>query len=417
MSDSPSLLTNTQQFFDRAVASLSILPGIRDEIRQPNRSVTVRFPVMRDDGTIEIFTGFRVQHSQARGPSKGGIRFSPTVTLDDTQGLAMLMTLKTAVVNIPFGGSKGAVICDPAAMSRYELEGMTRRYTSEIAFLIGPERDIPATDLGTDPQVMAWIMDTYSMLKGYSVPAVVTDKPVLLGGTRGRDRSTGRGVVFLLREAAEDLGLGLGTARVAIQGTGNVGTTVAHMLNHVFGAHIVALSDSQNTLYAEEGLDVQAVQAHLASGERLASFGSGEVLPAEAVQALDCDILVPAAVEHVIHAGNAAQVQARLIVEGANAPITPEADALLEERGITVLPDILANAGSVIVSYFEWIQSLHSLNWTEEEVTGHLRRLIVRAYEEVAARAEEQAISMRMAAYQIAIQRVADAYTLLGIYP
>ena len=417
MAERASILANTQEYFDRASARLSVMEGIRQEIRQPGRSVTVRFPVKMDDGTIRIFEGYRVQHSQARGPSKGGIRYSPTVTLDDTQGLAMLMTLKTGAVNLPFGGAKGAVVCDPAALSPHELEGLTRRYTSEISILIGPERDIPATDLGTDPQIMAWMMDTYSMIKGYSVPAVVTDKPVLLGGTRGRERSTGRGVVFLLRAAAQRLGLELGTARVAIQGVGNVGSTVAHMLNHVFGATIVAISDSQTTLYREEGLDVAAIQEHHAAGQKLATFNDAEQLDRDAVLTLPCDILVPAAVEHVIGPEIAEKIQARLVVEGANAPITPDADPILDERGITVIPDILASAGSVIVSYFEWVQSLHSLNWTEQEVTTHLKRVILKAHDEVVTLADEQSLSMRLAAYQLAIRRVAEAYTLLGIYP
>jgi glutamate dehydrogenase (NAD(P)+) len=412
-----SLLAMTRQYFDDAARDMTVPTGIRTQLREPGRTVTVHFPVRMDDRRVKMFTGYRVQHSIARGPAKGGLRFAPDVTLEDTQGLAMLMTFKTAVVDIPFGGAKGAVICDPSHLSARELESLTRRYTSEISMMIGPESDIPDTDVGTDERVMAWVMDTYSAIKGYSVPAVVTGKPLLLGGTRGMDRATGRGAVFVLGEAANRLGIDLGGAAIAVQGFGKVGTTVALLLSHVFGARIVGVSDSSTALYNDEGLDARALMKHKEKTGSLGGAPGASEIPLRDLLTVPCDILVPAARENSLTTENAPHVQARLVVEGANGPTTPEADAILRERGVTVIPDILASAGSVTVSYFEWVQSLHSLFWTEEEVTAELRRIMLRAFDRVWFLAAEHATSMRTAAYRLGIERVVNAYHLRGIYP
>jgi glutamate dehydrogenase (NAD(P)+) len=416
VTESETLREMTRQYYDRAVAHAQIDPGIRDQLRECARNITVSFPVKMDDGTVRHFTGYRVQHNTIRGPAKGGVRFTPHVTLEDTQALAMLMTWKTAAMGIPFGGAKGAVMVNPADLSNRELQGVTRRYTGEISILLGPERDIPDTDVGTDEQTMAWMLDAFAQVKGYSVPAVVTGKPVLVGGTAGMNRSTGRGVVFVLREAAERMGLVLEDARVAVQGFGKVGVTVAALLSHVFGARVVAVSDSGVTLYDENGLDIHDIVTHKKETGSLRGFGATE-LASDALLTLPCDILVPSALENVLHEGNANAVQAKLIVEGANAPTTPAADAIFQERGIIVIPDIIASAGSVTVSYFEWVQGLQSLFWEEEEVTAQLKRIMLRAFDKMYCLADEQGLSMRTAAYVLAIERVAKAYALRGIYP
>lgn len=416
MTERESLWEMTRQYYDRAVAHASIDPGIRDQLRDCARNITVSFPVKMDNGSIRQFTGYRVQHNTIRGPAKGGVRFAPHVTLEDTQALAMLMTWKTAAMGIPFGGAKGAVMVNPADLSSRELQGVTRRYTGEISILLGPERDVPDTDVGTDEQTMAWMLDAFAQVKGYSVPAVVTGKPVLVGGTAGMNRSTGRGVVFVLREAAERMGLVLEDARVAVQGFGKVGVTVAALLTHVFGARVVAVSDSGVTLYDENGLDIHDIVLHKKQTGSLQGFGATE-LASDVLLTLPCDILVPSALENVLHEGNANEVQAKLIVEGANAPTTPAADAIFQERGIIVIPDIIASAGSVTVSYFEWVQGLQSLFWEEEEVTTQLKRIMLRAFDQMYCLADETGVSMRTAAYVLAIQRVAKAYSLRGIYP
>jgi glutamate dehydrogenase (NAD(P)+) len=418
VAEEQSLLAMARQYFDTAADKVDIPPGIRTQLREAARTVTVNFPVKMDDGSVREFTGYRVQHSTARGPAKGGLRYAPYVTVEDVQALAMLMTLKTAVMSIPFGGAKGAVVCNPALLSRHELEGITRRYTSEIVMLLSPERDILDSDMGTDERTMAWAMDTFSALKGYSVPAIATGKPIAIGGTVGMERSTGRGVVFVLREAAERMGLKLSAeTRVAIQGFGKVGTTVAQVLSDVFGARIVALSDSSGTLYDASGLNLEAVLHHKKQVGALATFPDAEHLDPLDVFTVPCDILVPAGIETVLTEQYAPYVKARLVVEGANAPTTPTADAILHERGVTVIPDIIASAGRVTVSYFEWVQSLQSLFWTEEEVTSQLRIIMLRAFNEVWALAEARGISIRTAAYTLGIQRVANAYKLRGIYP
>jgi glutamate dehydrogenase (NAD(P)+) len=420
--EQPDLLTIVQEQFDRAVAQLDIPPGVSRLLREPERTLQVCFPVKMDDGSIRVFSGYRVHHNIIRGPAKGGIRYVPGLTLDQVKALAMQMTWKTAVVDIPFGGAKGGVACDPATLSPGELERITRRYTSEIAMLLGPDTDIPAPDINTDDQTMAWIMDTYSAIKGYSVPAVVTGKPTAVGGSEGRRRATGRGVVFVLREAAERIGLNLRDARVAIQGYGKVGQTIAYLLQHVLGIRVIALSDSRGGIYNEAGFDVSAVRRHKRQTGSVVGYEAAEMISNAELLELPCDILIPAAVESVITAENADRIRARLLVEAANLAITPAADDVLAERGITVIPDIVANAGGVTVSYFEWVQDLQSFFWTDEEVTQKLREIMVDALNQVWQLAEKgdsagRPLTLRTAAQMLAISRVARALELRGIYP
>lgn len=414
----PDLWRTVQEQYDRALAHLALAPGLSNRLREPQRVLTVYFPIKMDDGSIRIFAGYRVHHSFTRGPAKGGIRYLPDLTLEEIKALAMQMTWKTAVVNIPFGGAKGGVACDPAALSQAEVERITRRYTSEISLLLGPETDIPAPDINTDDQTMAWIMDTYSAIKGYSVPAVVTGKPTAIGGSEGRRRATGRGVVFALRGAAERIGLDLRDARVVIQGYGKVGQTVAYLLQHVLGIRVIALSDSKGGIYNEAGLDdVRAVRRHKRETGSVVGYREAETITNAELLELPCDILVPAAVEGVITETNADRIHASLVVEAANLPVTPKADDILAARGIIVLPDIVANAGGVTVSYFEWVQDLQSFFWTDEEVTQKLREIILSALDQVWRLADEKGVSLRTAAQMLAISRVARAIELRGIYP
>ncbi|MCS7207844.1 MAG: Glu/Leu/Phe/Val dehydrogenase [Dehalococcoidia bacterium] len=402
--------------FDAAAARLGLEDDLRQHLRQTKRELTVHFPVRMDDGSVRMFVGYRIQHNLARGPAKGGIRYHPAVDLDEVRALAMWMTWKCAVVNIPYGGAKGGVAVDPKRLSLGELERLTRRYASEIALLIGPESDIPAPDVGTNDQVMAWIMDTISMHKGYSVPGVVTGKPVAVGGTLGRREATGRGVAIIAREAMRFKGLSLQGATVAIQGAGNVGLHAAQCFTQM-GARLVAISDSVGGLYNPHGLDLPSVQAWKQTHGQLQGFPHAEAITNDDLLALPCDILVPAAMENQITGRNADRVKARLVVEGANGPTTPEADAILRERGVLVVPDILANAGGVVVSYFEWVQDLQFYFWDLEEVNRNLERILVRAFGEVASLAEREKSDMRLAAYMVAIRRVADAMRLRGLFP
>ncbi len=402
--------------YDRAVKYLSLKRGIEDYLRTPKRELTVNFPVRMDDGSVRIFTGYRVHHSTARGPTKGGIRYHPDVTLDEMRALAMWMTWKCAVMNLPYGGAKGGVACDPKRLSLRELENLTRRYATEISILISPEGDIPAPDVNTTPQIMAWIMDTYSMHRGYAVPAVVTGKPVPVGGSLGRNEATGRGVMIATREALAELNLPLREARVAIQGFGNVGS-VSALLLHEAGARIVAASDSRGGTRNRQGLDPRALLRRKRESGGLSDYPEGEPIDNAALLETECDVLIPAALEQQITAANAERIRARLIVEGANGPTTPEADAILGARGVRVIPDILANAGGVVVSYFEWVQDLQAFFWTEEEINERLERLMVRAYREVVATGREKAVDLRTAALIRAIDRVAEAIMILGIYP
>ncbi|MDR5683197.1 MAG: Glu/Leu/Phe/Val dehydrogenase [Armatimonadota bacterium] len=402
--------------FARAADRLPLKRGIRDFLAHPQRELTVNFPVKMDDGSVRIFTGHRVLHSTVLGPTKGGIRYSPHVTLNEVRALAMWMTWKCALMHLPYGGGKGGVNCDPAGLSGDELEHLTRRFATEISVLMGPASDIPGPDVGTNEQMMAWIMDTYSMHRGYSVPAVVTGKPVVIGGSVGRRDATGRGVTIVMREAARWLGVPLEGSRVAIQGFGNVGEATARLL-YGLGCRIVAVSDIRGGIHREDGLDPAAVRRHLQESGTVVGFPGADAISNAELLELPCDFLVPAAVEGQITAANAARIRARVIVEGANGPTTPEADDILEERGVLVVPDILANAGGVVVSYFEWVQGLQPLFWTEQDVVERLEQTMVAAFGRVLRTAQEQGSSLRSAAMVLAVQRVADALMTRGIYP
>jgi glutamate dehydrogenase (NAD(P)+) len=380
------------------------------------KTVEVSIPTTMDDGSIRVFTGWRVTHNVARGPSKGGIRYHPGVTLDDVKALSMWMTWKCALMNLPFGGAKGGVVCDPKLLSPGELERMTRRFTSEIVNEIGPEKDIPAPDVGTSPAVMAWIFDTYSMNKGYSVLSVVTGKPLAIGGSLGREEATGRGVFFCLEETLARRGSAPEGLKVAIQGFGNVGSVFARFAAEA-GATVVALSDSSGGAYDENGLDVQAALAHRRAGGRLADFSAADRISNEELLAVPCDVLAPCALEFVLTESNAGAVQAKIVLEGANGPTTPEADRILEDNGILVIPDVLANAGGVIVSYFEWVQGLQELFWAEPEVNERLRGIMASAFRDTWDLHQARQIPMRLAAYGLGVRRVAEASTIRGLYP
>ena len=405
-----------QRQFDNAAKYLDLKAGIKAKLRLPKRELSVHFPVKMDDGSIQMFTGHRVQHSLARGPAKGGIRYHPDVTLDEVRALAMWMTWKCAVVGIPYGGAKGGVVCNPKVMSERELERLTRRYTSEIVVFIGPESDIPAPDVNTDAQTMAWIMDTYSMTKGYSVPAVVTGKPVEIGGSLGRREATGRGVMFTTRDALKHLGMPIEGARVAVQGFGNVGGIGAQLLQEL-GCTIIAVSDSRGGIYNPKGLDIGDVIRHKAETGIVAGYPGTDRITNKELLGLDCEVLVPAALENEITEENADRIKARVISEGANGPTTPEADAILLDKGVFVVPDILANAGGVTVSYFEWVQGLQSFFWSEDEVNANLEKIMARAFDDVLAISQSRKVDMRIAAYILAIDRVSTATLLRGIYP
>ncbi len=403
--------------FDAVAARLNIDHGMREILRAPNRELTVHFPVKMDDGATRTFTGYRVHHNSARGPVKGGIRYHPGVTLDEVKALAMWMTWKTAVANLPYGGAKGGVICDPKTLSDGELERLTRRYTTEISILIGPEEDIPAPDIGTDARVMAWMMDTYSMHRGYTVRGVVTGKPPSVGGSLGRYEATGRGVAVVVGEAFKRLGRPLEGATVAIQGFGNVGSVAARLLSRE-GAKVVAVSDSRGGIYnPKQGLDIEALLSARGPRGRISDGRAGDVITNAELLELPVDVLVPAAIEGQVTAENADRVRAKTVVEAANGPLTPEADRILQDNGVFIVPDILANAGGVVVSYFEWVQDLQSFFWEEDEVNRRMERLMVKGFADVAALADRSGVSFREAAYMLAITRVVEAVTIRGIYP
>src|SRR5579883_2366318 len=391
--------------FEHAADLLSLKRGVREFLRHPKRELTVHFPVQLEDGSVEVFTGYRVHHSTVLGPTKGGIRYHPSVTLEEIRAFAMLMTWKCAVVGLPYGGAKGGVVCDPKLMSSTELEHLTRRYATEIGILIEPQSDIPAPNMGT-----------YSMHHGYSVPAVVTGKPISIGGSAGRMEATGRGVAIVARETARHLGMQLAGARVAVQGFGNVGSTAAQTLR-AEGCRIVAISDSRGGIHNDRGLDPDDVLQHKQQAGRVAGYPGADAVTNEQLLELPCDILVPAAVEAQITADNAPRIKARIVVEGANAPTLPEADAVLRERRIFVVPDILANAGGVIVSYFEWVQDLQSFFWSEEEINERLERIMVRSFREVLAVSQDKQVDLRTGALARAVGRVAEALVTRGIYP
>ncbi|HWQ14206.1 MAG TPA: Glu/Leu/Phe/Val dehydrogenase [Roseiflexaceae bacterium] len=407
---------NAQRQFDIAAEMLNLDPGLRQILRVPQRELTIRFPVKMDDGRIKVFTGYRIQHNITRGPAKGGIRYHPAVTVDDVRALAMWMTWKCATVNIPYGGAKGAVVVDPKQLSMGELERLTRRYTTEISILIGPDKDIPAPDMGTNPQIMAWVMDTYSMHAGHTVPAVVTGKPINVGGSQGRNEATARGLAYVLREAVEALSFDIAASRVVIQGCGNVGATIARLLDEM-GATIVAISDSRGGIYHRAGLPIAEVLAHKARSGSVTGFPEADQVTNAELLELPCDILIPAALEGQITPRNADRIQARIIGEAANGPTTPEADRILFDRGVFIIPDILANAGGVTVSYFEWVQGLQEFFWTEREVNAQLERVMAGAFQNVLRTAHERHTDMRTAAYLLAVDRVAQSTRTRGIYP
>ena len=400
---------------DRAAAELELDPGIYRILRQPERQITVAIPVRMDSGEIEVFTGHRVVHNTARGPGKGGIRFDRRVSLDEVSALAAWMTWKCAVVDVPFGGAKGGVLCDPFSMSPGELERLTRRYTSAIIDGLGPDSDVPAPDVNTNERVMAWVMDTYSMHVGHSVPAVVTGKPVALGGSLGRREATGRGCMIATREALGHQGMSLTGATAAVQGFGNVGSVAALQLSRA-GARVIAIGDRTGALYNARGIDVVKAATWVRTNGTLEDYVEGTSLTNDELLTLDVDVLVPAALENVITTRNAARVRAKIICEGANGPTTAAADPILEENGVFVIPDILANAGGVTVSYFEWVQNRAGYAWTEELVNQRLEETMVRGFYDVLALSRARQVSMRTAAYMLAMSRVAAVHELRGVY-
>ncbi|HHW43106.1 MAG TPA: Glu/Leu/Phe/Val dehydrogenase [Desulfotomaculum sp.] len=410
------LLQSTFFQVERAATRMGLDPGLLKVLKEPKRILTVSVPLRKDDGSLDVYQGFRVQHNLARGPAKGGIRFHQNVTLEEVIALAALMTWKCAVVDIPYGGAKGGIICNPKELSTGELERLTRRYVTEISIIIGPEKDIPAPDVNTNPQVMAWIMDTFSMQHGYSIPAVVTGKPLEIGGSQGRNEATGRGCVYTIEEAASGCGLNLAEATAAVQGFGNVGAVAAACLNDL-GCRVVAVSDSKGGVYCEGGLDIAEVREYKERTGSVVGYPDATPITQQDLLALDCDILVPAALENQITEANAADIRAKIVAEAANGPTTARADDILQQRGIMVIPDILANAGGVVVSYFEWVQGMQHFFWSKDEVNRQLRRRIVSSFREVWEIAQRERVSMRTAAYMIALERVKKATLLRGLFP
>jgi glutamate dehydrogenase (NAD(P)+) len=390
------------EYFDEAAGLMALEPSLHAILRQPKRALTVSVPVKLDSGDVQVFTGYRVQHDVIRGPAKGGIRYHPTVSLDDVKALAMAMTWKCAVVNLPYGGAKGGIAVDTSGMSRGELERMTRRFASEIFPLMGPDKDIPAPDLNTDEQVMAWMMDTYSVMVGHSVPGVVTGKPVSIGGSEGRSEATGRGVMYQALSALKTLGMGVDDVTVAVQGFGKVGSSVARLL-HAQGCRVVAVSDVFGGLFHARGLDPDAIDAYRRAGGTVVGFPGAEAITNAELLALDVDILIPAALEGVLNE--------------SNAPTTPGADRILNSRGVLIIPDIVANSGGVVVSYFEWVQDLQAFFWSEDEVNSRLRQLMERAFLDVLALSQAKGYTMRQAALVLGVTRVAEAWRVRGLYP
>ena len=403
------------QEFEGAARILNLDQGLWKMLTHPKRQIIVSCPVQMDNGEIEVFTGYRVQYNVTLGPAKGGIRYHPNVSLDEVTALAAWMTWKCAVAQLPFGGGKGGVICDPTRMSRRELEALTRRYTAEIIDAIGPDKDVPAPDVNTNEQIMAWFSDTYSMHVGHTSTAVVTGKPVEMGGSLGRREATGRGVMITARESAKHLGFSLKGAKVAVQGFGNVGSIAAELLSHQ-GAIVVGVTDWKGGVYNAKGLDIPALMAHAKQHTTVQGFPGAEPLAADDVFKLDVDILIPAALENQITAANAGTIKAKLVVEGANGPTTPDANKMLHDRGVFVVPDILANAGGVTVSYFEWVQDRHGYFWAEKEVNEKLEVKMVQAYDAVLETAQRHKVDMRTAAYIVAINRVATVTKMRGMY-
>ncbi|MDQ2689624.1 MAG: Glu/Leu/Phe/Val dehydrogenase [Chloroflexota bacterium] len=412
----PNAIESALAQFDRAADHLDLAPETRAILRVPKREWTVNFPVTMDDGHVEVFTGYRVQHNMARGPAKGGIRYHPATDLDEVRALAMWMTWKCALVNVPFGGAKGGVTVDPRKLTPAELQRVTRRFATELQGVIGPEVDIPAPDVGTNAQTMASIMDTVSMHAGYTVPGVVTGKPVGLGGSEGRADATGMGVMFTAERALADAGLDIRGATVAVQGFGNVGEAAARLI-HERGGKLVAITDIGGGVANPDGLDLAQLKAQLSATGTIAGAPNTRPIENEELLSLDVDLLVLAALEGQVTSNNADRVRARVLAEGANGPVTPDADPILAERGVVTVPDILCNAGGVIVSYFEWVQNLQSFAWPADQVAERLRQVIGRAYDDVARMRDEQGIDARLAAHAIAVGRVAEASQIRGRYP
>ena len=402
--------------FDYAAEKCGLEPGLCEILRRPRRALSLSLPVKMDNGSIRVFEGFRVQHNNSRGPCKGGIRYHPNVTFDEVKALATWMTWKCAVVNIPFGGGKGGIVCDPHKLSHDELERLTRRYAYEISPIIGPDKDIPAPDVYTDGQVMAWIMDTYSMTHGSNAPGVVTGKPLFLGGSLGRNEATARGCLFTIRAACKEMGISLSGATVAIQGFGNAGNIAAQLLAKD-GAKVIAVSDSHAGIFNRNGFNVDELVAFKAKTGSVEGFPGTEPISSTAVLEVPCEILIPAALENQITLQNAEKVKARIVAEAANGPTTPDADLVLHNRGIMVIPDVLANAGGVTVSYFEWVQDLQELFWDEDDVNRRLERVMTKAFADVHAMSIKHNVELRTGAYILAIDRVADATRTRGIWP
>jgi glutamate dehydrogenase (NAD(P)+) len=402
--------------FNRAADVVNLEDSMRRILSVCQREVTVSFPVEMDDGSVQVFTGYRVQHNTGPGPTKGGIRFHQDVTLQEVKALAMFMTWKCAVVGLPYGGAKGGVTVNPKLLSQTELQNMTRRYTTELQFMFGPNQDIPAPDVNTNAQIMAWLMDTYSMNVGHSVPGVVTGKPIALGGSQGRSEATGRGVVFALEEAAPKINLDLSGATAIVQGFGNVGSVAAKLLQQT-GVKVIGVGEVYGSIYSPDGIDINELLAYKAKNGRIDGFPNVELVGNRELLELPCDILVPAALENQIDADNAPKIQAKIIVEGANGPTSPEADDILNDRGIMVVPDILANAGGVTVSYFEWVQALQAFPWTEQQVNERLKQIMTNSFTSVFETAQQYDVSMRTGAMVYAVTRVAEFTQLRGIYP
>jgi glutamate dehydrogenase (NAD(P)+) len=394
---------------------MNIDKAILDILKQPRRVVIVRLPILMDDGRFKVFTGYRVQHSITRGPAKGGIRYHPNVTLDEVSALAAWMTWKCAIVDIPFGGAKGGIACDPTQMSKNEVERMTRRYTADLIDVIGPEVDVPAPDVNTDSQIMAWVMDTYSMHARHTVTSVVTGKPIEMGGSRGRREATGRGVLFTIREACKHKGINLKGAGCVVQGFGNVGSVTAELL-HKDGAKIVGVCDVFGGLCNPDGIDIPALLEYVKKNKKVVGYPGAKAIDSREILKLECDVLVPAALENVITAKTANDIKAAIVAEGANGPTTPDADKILESRGVFVIPDILCNSGGVTVSYFEWVQDRQGYFWTEDEVNSRLEAIMVKAFQDVLQMSVENKSSMRIAAFMLAIRRVLDVMMLRGVY-
>jgi glutamate dehydrogenase (NAD(P)+) len=401
---------------DEAAEILQLDPGVHDILRHPKRTLTVAVPIRRDDGMVRTFTGYRVHHNTSRGPSKGGIRFHPGVNLDEVKALAMWMTWKCAIVGIPYGGAKGGVVVDPKTLSLPELERLTRRYAAEILPMIGPDRDIPAPDVGTDAQIMAWIMDTYSMNVGHSVPGVVTGKPVSVGGSQGRADATSRGVMYITEATLKHRGMAVEDARIAIQGYGKVGRPAVRLLEEL-GCHVIAVSDVNGGVHNPKGLSFTGLEAFARENGTVVGYEGGDRISNEELLELECDVLVPAALESQITGHNAPRVRAGIVVEAANGPTTPDADEILHDRDVLVVPDILANSGGVTVSYFEWVQDLQAYFWDEDEVNRKLRSIMESAYVDVLGITEERKVPMRIAATILGVSRVAEAHQTRGLFP